>query len=89
MSFTKNALSTLAIATAVVGGTATQALAHDAHVTNAPIGQERIINTPAEDSHLTDIRPLEDSHATDVRPLEDSHLTDTRPLEDSHLTGNE
>ncbi|MCK1816949.1 hypothetical protein MTQ13_22160 [Streptomyces sp. XM4011] len=86
MTFTKKVFTTLALATAVVGGTAAQALASDTHVTNAPAGQARIIDAPAEDGHITGLRPFEDGHATSVRPLEDGHATGIRPLEDGHIT---
>ncbi|CAL9440274.1 hypothetical protein SUDANB171_02220 [Streptomyces sp. enrichment culture] len=86
MTFTKKVLSTLALATAVVGGTAAQALASDIHVTNAPTGQGRIVDAPAEDGHVTAVRPFEDGHVTGVRPLEDGHVTDLRPFEDGHVT---
>ncbi|MFB4197260.1 hypothetical protein [Streptomyces carpaticus] len=86
MTFTKKVFSTLALATAVVGGTAAQALASDAHVRNTPTGQDRILEALAEDGHITGLRPLEDGHVTSVRPLEDGHVTGIRPLEDGHVT---
>ncbi|WP_369267616.1 hypothetical protein [Streptomyces harbinensis] len=86
MTFTKKVFSTLALATAVVGGTAAQALASDAHV-NAPTGQHRIAEAPLEDGHITGGQVLEDGHITGVQPLEDGHITGIRPLEDGHATG--
>ncbi|MFG2736661.1 hypothetical protein ACGFX7_17810 [Streptomyces harbinensis] len=86
MTLTKRVFSTLAVAAAVVGGTATQALAGGGQLIDAPAAKGEIL-TPAEDGHLTGLGPLEDGHLTELRPLEDGHLTGVQPLEDGHITG--